>query len=157
MRNVRNGIIFIVLAATAGVGVKLFWPKLRPASSSAQSTAIEIPTPTSQPTTLPSPPAIAPGYITIAPVPPPALLTPAELFQRLSPSVLKIVIHDARGDAFALGSGFIATSSGLIVTNYHVVKGAKSIKVFAEGTNQLEVEGLAGVDPEGDLALIKVK
>ena len=52
------------------------------------------------------------------------------------------------------GSGFIIDSSGLIITNYHVVDGADKIEVLYEGrTWEAEV---VGIDPETDLALIKV-
>lgn len=52
------------------------------------------------------------------------------------------------------GSGFIIDPSGLIITNYHVVDGADKIDVlYEERTYEAEV---VGIDPETDLALIKV-
>jgi S1-C subfamily serine protease len=160
MRALRNGIIWIIILGGLGVGGKILWPKLHPSASNAQPIASENATPTSQPTTRPAEPLSATASISITPIPTAPTstnLTPAQIFERLSPSVVKIAIYDTKGDAIALGSGFIATPTGLIVTNYHVVKGAKSVKVFSSETNQLDVEGLANIDPEGDLALIKVK
>ena len=55
----------------------------------------------------------------------------------------------------SLGSGFVWSSDGIIVTNNHVVEGASRITVnFQDGT-QL-VAKLLGVDPDSDLAVLKV-
>lgn len=53
------------------------------------------------------------------------------------------------------GSGVIIDARGYIVTNYHVVEGAKEIVVsFADGTT---MEGkILGADPATDLAVVKV-
>jgi 2-alkenal reductase len=55
----------------------------------------------------------------------------------------------------ALGSGFIWSQDGYIVTNNHVVEGATKIEVkFADGTTVPAT--LVGTDPDSDLAVIKV-
>lgn len=56
----------------------------------------------------------------------------------------------------SLGSGFVIDTSGLIVTNNHVIKGADEIFVnFVDGT-KLKVDKVLGVDAKTDLALLKV-
>jgi len=56
----------------------------------------------------------------------------------------------------SLGSGFIITSDGYIVTNNHVIKDADKIKVILY--DKTEYEGtIVGTDPITDLALIKIK
>jgi serine protease Do len=55
----------------------------------------------------------------------------------------------------ARGSGFIIDPSGMIVTNNHVVNGAKSVEVtLSDGTN-LPAK-ILGTDPRTDIAVLKV-
>ena len=55
----------------------------------------------------------------------------------------------------SLGSGFVWSSEGIIVTNNHVVEGASTITVnFSDGT-QLPAK-LIGVDPDSDVAVLRV-
>jgi S1-C subfamily serine protease len=53
------------------------------------------------------------------------------------------------------GTGFIITEDGYIITNNHVIKGAKSAGVFTYDTTQYTVIKI-GVDQTMDLALLKI-
>ncbi len=55
-----------------------------------------------------------------------------------------------------LGSGFIVSSDGYILTNNHVVGEADRIKVALGDGRTLDAE-IVGVDPDSDIALIKVE
>ncbi len=54
-----------------------------------------------------------------------------------------------------LGSGFIISEDGYIVTNHHVVEGAREIEVVLADERKFKAT-LVGADPKTDLALIKV-
>ncbi|MGH7187914.1 MAG: Do family serine endopeptidase [Acetobacteraceae bacterium] len=55
----------------------------------------------------------------------------------------------------ALGSGFIISPSGLIVTNNHVIKDEKTLTVTLDDGTKLAAH-VVGADPRTDLALLKV-
>jgi serine protease Do len=55
----------------------------------------------------------------------------------------------------SLGSGFVWSSDGIIVTNNHVVEGASRITVNVNGGKQIPAK-LLGVDPDSDLAVLRV-
>jgi serine protease Do len=60
-----------------------------------------------------------------------------------------------RAQETLLGSGFIVSPDGLIMTNNHVVKDMKKIKVTLPGNKEYTAK-LIGADPESDIALIKI-
>ena len=56
----------------------------------------------------------------------------------------------------ALGSGFVISADGFIVTNNHVIDGADEILVEFFGGRELPAE-IIGTDPQTDIALLKVE
>jgi serine protease Do len=58
-------------------------------------------------------------------------------------------------DAKSLGSGFIISKDGYVMTNYHVVKDGDEIIVRLSDHRELKAE-VIGVDPRSDVALLKV-
>ncbi len=55
-----------------------------------------------------------------------------------------------------LGSGFIISEDGYVVTNYHVISGADQITViFNNGVDEVPAE-LVGTDPKTDIAVLKI-
>ncbi len=56
----------------------------------------------------------------------------------------------------ALGSGFIISSDGVIVTNNHVVDGARKISVTLDDGREFQAKVL-GTDPRTDLAVLKIE
>lgn len=62
----------------------------------------------------------------------------------------------SRHKASSLGSGFVIDSSGIIVTNNHVIEGASDIEVIFTDGSKLKAE-LLGRDPKVDIALLRVK
>ena len=87
----------------------------------------------------------------------------ARAAQLIAPSVVHVRTQDEdkknpKGGLqdSGVGSGVVISDEGVILTNLHVVQGAKRIQVtFADG---LESEAVVvGVQPENDLAVIKAK
>ncbi|MBB4194959.1 serine protease Do [Rhizobium aethiopicum] len=58
--------------------------------------------------------------------------------------------------AMALGSGFIVSPDGVIVTNNHVIDNALDIKVTLDDGTELPAK-LIGTDPKSDVAVLKVE
>jgi S1-C subfamily serine protease len=55
------------------------------------------------------------------------------------------------------GSGFLISSDGYLLTNYHVVKKAKGISILFNGSSVKYPATLIKYDSENDLALLKIK
>lgn len=56
----------------------------------------------------------------------------------------------------SLGSGFIISQDGFIVTNNHVIAGADEVSITLQGAEKTLPAKIIGRDPETDLALLKV-
>lgn len=55
------------------------------------------------------------------------------------------------------GSGMILTSTGEVLTNNHVIKGATAIKVTVPSTGRSYPATVVGAAPDGDVALLKLE
>ena len=90
--------------------------------------------------------------------------TLTQLYKTITPGVVDITVSSTSQDGFgfggqqqsrAEGSGFVYDASGHIITNAHVVDGAKSITVrFQDGRTAKAT--LVGTDNSTDVAVIKV-
>src|SRR5215471_463828 len=80
----------------------------------------------------------------------------AGVVKRSSDAVVLIVISNAAGQETALGSGFLVSADGEIVTNYHVIKEAHSAIVKLSNGAFFPVTGVIATEPSKDLAIIKV-
>lgn len=80
----------------------------------------------------------------------------ADVVKRSSDAVVLIVISNSAGQETALGSGFLVSADGEIVTNYHVIKEAHSAIVKLSNGAFFPVSGVLASDADKDLAIIKV-
>ena len=108
--------------------------------------------PTAVPVTVPTLPASQP-VITGSPDLISLQDTLVEIYQRTSPAVVYILIASDAGGAS--GSGFVISTSGDIVTNYHVVEGATAIEVDFSNGFKTRAE-VIGTDLDSDLAVLRV-
>ena len=85
-----------------------------------------------------------------------------DVYKTLSPAVVNITSTTIQYDFFfnvfptqGSGSGFLIDDKGNIVTNYHVVSGARSVEVTLADHTRHPAK-LVGRDPATDLAVIKI-
>jgi len=77
------------------------------------------------------------------------------IYKTVSPGVVSIKIYDVSGNELGLGSGWVYSSEGYIVTNNHVVDGATKLEVdFPSGFKTYGE--VVGTDAHADLAVIKI-
>ena len=79
-----------------------------------------------------------------------------ELFQRVSPAVVLIVVSDGQGRTYGTASG-VVIAPGEVVTNCHVVAGAAQIAVTQGAGNKVARASLHYADPERDLCQLSVQ
>lgn len=87
----------------------------------------------------------------------------ADLVEKLLPSVVNISTtilneegtNDTAPETETLGSGFIISADGYIVTNQHVIDKAKTINITLYNNEKTEAE-VVGIDKKTDLALLKI-
>ncbi len=86
----------------------------------------------------------------------PAVTLP-ELVRRVKPAVVSIITYDAKGETKMTGTGFFIRP-GEVVTNLHVVKGARRVEIRTfDGKGKLyPARGVVSIDEEGDLALLSI-
>ena len=99
--------------------------------------------------------------------------TISKLVKRVSPAVVNIIVA-YKGNGFSemfdgegpplpgpeggigQGSGFVIHPDGYVLTNYHVVENAKSIRVRRKDQTEYEAT-VVGVDPKTDIALLDIE
>ena len=83
-------------------------------------------------------------------------LSPQETARTALASTVLVVIKDAYGNARGIGSGFFI-SENLIVSNWHVVKGAFAGYVkFVGNETTYNIEGIAASNTDQDLVVLRV-
>lgn len=74
-----------------------------------------------------------------------------------SKSVVCLNIKDSGGNIIEIGSGFIVSSDGIVVTNYHVIEDAYSAEAVLEDGTKFMVEGVKNYNKDSDIAVLKLK
>lgn len=78
-----------------------------------------------------------------------------DIYRKYNRSTVVINSYDAKGKQIKLGSGFIVSSDGRVITNYHVISGAHKVAVRVEG-KEFPVVEFVHVDKANDLSLLKI-
>ncbi|HUZ19011.1 MAG TPA: trypsin-like peptidase domain-containing protein [Acidimicrobiales bacterium] len=72
-------------------------------------------------------------------------------------SVVDIVTNLAYQNAGAAGTGIVLTSTGEVLTNNHVIRGAATIKVTDVGNHRTYPATVVGYDVSADIAVLQLK
>ena len=77
-----------------------------------------------------------------------------DIFEKSEESVVQVNVLRGGSDG-GMGSGFVYSEEGYIITNQHVVKDAKKVTVtFLDG--EAYIGDVIGTDPDLDIAVVKV-
>jgi 2-alkenal reductase len=159
------GLVFVCLCVVvAGVGVTRLGDRVR---LSGELTELPQPVVVPEGNTAAAEPAANPTaaavVIDIAPGADPEPDILRAVYRKVNPSVVKVVnlapttLGDQADELLpqGQGSGFVWDADGLILTNAHVVEGAREVQVifFDDRTASGEV---LGADPNSDLAVIEI-
>jgi putative serine protease PepD len=112
-----------------------------------------------------SPVAQTGGFKNATLQPPTQGMTAEQIYRRDAPGVVQVTATSvskvigplgptAQTDE-SLGSGFIIDKAGHIVTNYHVVRGAKKVLVSFSGQDEFHAK-VVGTDSATDIAVLKI-
>ncbi len=89
--------------------------------------------------------------------------TNVQIYQRVSPAVVNITSISMEYNWFyeiiprrGIGSGILIDKEGHVVTNYHVIEGAKHLEVTLHDKTVVEAK-VVGSDPPNDLAVLQIE
>ena len=89
-------------------------------------------------------------------------LTASEAFEKVAPAVVIVSVSgviDYSGiipqETEGIGSGFIINEEGYILTNYHVIEGAKEVTVTLSDGNEAKAK-VVNYDANRDVAMLKI-
>ena len=83
-------------------------------------------------------------------------LTVQEIAKQASSVVLVNVLND-KNEVSKIGSGFVVSADGKIMTNYHVVDGATKVEVIMSDNKKYPVLGIVNGSKNQDIAVLKIK
>ncbi|WP_163215908.1 S1C family serine protease [Clostridium thermarum] len=86
-----------------------------------------------------------------------------DIVEKISPAVVGVATRSIVGDGMqdglkieeGIGSGFIINEEGYVLTNYHVISGADTVKVIFSNNTEANA-GIVNYDESQDLAVIKI-
>jgi len=79
-----------------------------------------------------------------------------EIAKNCLPATVSLVMEDSYKQPISLGSGFIV-GNGMVVTNLHVIEGAKYGSVFVnDSSTKHKIEGYYAIDKKNDLAILSI-
>ena len=78
-----------------------------------------------------------------------------ETMQNNRKAVATLTTFDASGRAVEQGTGFFITNSGVLVTAYHVLKGAATIRAHLPSGAYYDFKGIRAADEKADITVLQ--
>jgi S1-C subfamily serine protease len=86
-----------------------------------------------------------------------------DIYARSARGVVQVIATQVSSDSpffgpqetSASGSGFVIDKAGHVVTNYHVIEGAKEVQVNFSGDDRMDAK-VIGTDPSTDIAVLEI-
>ena len=149
---ILGSVLVVSLVSFAGIGIYSTLSRVpAPSAPAADEPTLQVPADNLPGITIQNKPETAEEIL------PDGKLTSEQIIEKVSPSVVAITtyVNYQNYQAEGMGSGIIIREDGYIVTNAHVIEGAKGITVqLSDGTSY---EGrVVGSDTQTDLAVIKI-
>jgi S1-C subfamily serine protease len=83
-------------------------------------------------------------------------MSPSQIASRVGPGLVDVASPLAYEDATDYGTGIVVTSNGEILTNNHVISGAKSVSVTDIGNGKTYKATVVGYDESKDVAVLQL-
>ncbi|MDO4174742.1 MAG: trypsin-like peptidase domain-containing protein [Eubacteriales bacterium] len=80
----------------------------------------------------------------------------SEIYEKVSPSVVAVVVDEIQAGSESSGSGVIMSEDGYVITNNHVVEGGDKFTVILADSTSYDAQ-LIGTDEQTDLAVLKIE
>jgi S1-C subfamily serine protease len=85
------------------------------------------------------------------------ILSTNQIASRVDPALVDVVSTDGDQGAESAGTGIVLSSTGLILTNNHVINGATAIKVTDIGNGKTYTATVVGYDSTHDVAVLQLQ
>lgn len=76
---------------------------------------------------------------------------------KFNTAVLWLKVYDIKNNLIKTGSGFVVSSYGRVVTNFHVIDKASSVKAFSADGKEYDVTGVLNFNKDQDIAVLYIK
>ena len=83
-------------------------------------------------------------------------IPPAQTLEEIKDATVFIRVYNEEGRPIQIGSGFLTTPMGLVLTNYHVIHQGATFRVWQAGKLAYYPAIVVGIDPLADLALLQL-
>jgi S1-C subfamily serine protease len=92
----------------------------------------------------------------LAQSPAPVKLSPGEIASKYADSVVVLENYNDQGQKTLQGSGFISSPDGVLLTNYHVIRGASRMVARTHDQSIHDVDYVIAFDMQHDIAALKM-